>query len=118
MFAQYGALEAITKGDAFIASMVERCRQGRDIVEKFLASQNRMSWSRPQGAFYGFIAVEGMTDSIAFAKRLLQDTKVGVAPGIAFGLPSDVENDRFIRICFAQSPERLTEAMERIAKSI
>lgn len=118
VFAQYGALEAITKGDAFIASMVERCRQGRDIIERFLASQNRMSWSRPEGAFYGFIAVEGMTDSIAFAKRLLQDTKVGVAPGIAFGLPSDVENDRFIRICFAQSPERLTEAMDRIAKSI
>ena len=118
VFAQYGALEAITKGDAFIATMVERCRKGRDIVEKFIAGQNRMSWSKPEGAFYGFIAVEGMTDSIAFAKRLLEDTKVGVAPGIAFGPRTDKANDRFIRLCFAQSAERVTEAMERIAKSI
>jgi aspartate/methionine/tyrosine aminotransferase len=117
VFAQYGALEAITKGDAFLASMVERCREGRDIVERFLSGQNRMSWSRPEGAFYGFISVEGMTDSIAFAKRLLEEAKVGVAPGIAFGLPSDRDNDRFIRICFAQSPERLSEAMDRIAKA-
>lgn len=118
VFAQYGALAAITKGDDFLASMVERCRNGRDIVERFLGSQNRMSWSRPAGAFYGFIAVDGMTDSIGFAKRLLQETKVGVAPGIAFGLPGDRENDRFIRICFAQSPERLEEAMRRIAGSL
>jgi aspartate/methionine/tyrosine aminotransferase len=97
--------------------MVARCREGRDIVENFLAGQNRMSWSRPEGAFYGFISVEGMTDSIAFAKKLLQDAKVGVAPGIAFGLPSDTDNDRFIRICFAQSPDRLREAMDRIAKA-
>ncbi len=118
MFAQYGALEAITKGDKFVEWMVARCRTGLGIVEKFLAEQNRMSWSKPAGAFYGFIAVDGMMDSIAFAKRLLADAKVGVAPGIAFGPKGDRENDRFIRICFAQAPERLGEAMERIAKAI
>lgn len=118
VFAQYGALEAITKGDTFVEWMVARCRTGLGIVEKFLAEQNRMSWSKPAGAFYGFIAVDGMTDSIAFAKRLLADAKVGVAPGIAFGPKDDEENDRFIRICFAQAPERLSEAMERIAKAI
>ncbi len=117
-FTQYGALEAISKGDSFVASMVDRCRKGRDIVDDFIAGQNRMSWSRPEGAFYGFIAVDGMTDSVAFAKRLLEDAKVGVAPGIAFGLRTDTDNDRFIRLCFAQSPERVQEAMERIAQSI
>jgi aspartate/methionine/tyrosine aminotransferase len=118
VFAQYGAVEAITKGDAFISTMLERCRNGREIVGRFLDGQNRMSWSKPAGAFYGFIAVDGMTDSTAFAKRLLQETKVGVAPGIAFGLPTDRENDRFIRICFAQSPERLEDAIQRIARSV
>jgi len=117
-FAQYGAVEAITHGDEFLHSMVERCRRGREIVGAFLAGQNRMSWSKPPGAFYGFIAVEGMTDSIGFAKRLVAEAKVGVAPGIAFGLPEDRENDRFIRLCFAQSPERLGEAMDRIAAHI
>ena len=118
VFAQYGALEAITKGDKFVEWMVQRCRAGLGIVEKFLAEQNRMSWSKPAGAFYGFIAVDGMTDSTAFAKRLLAEAKVGVAPGIAFGPKDDTENDRFIRICFGQSPERLSEALNRIAKAI
>jgi aspartate aminotransferase len=59
-----------------------------------------------------------MTDSIAFAKRLLEEAKVGVAPGIAFGPKSDKQNDRFIRLCFFQAPERLGEAMERISKAL
>lgn len=116
-FAQYGALAAITQGDDFIRFMVDRCREGREIVGRFLAGQNRMSWSRPAGAFYGFIAVEGMTDSIGFARRLLAEARVGVAPGVAFGLPDDQRNEGFFRICFAQAPDRLAEAMERIAKA-
>jgi aspartate/methionine/tyrosine aminotransferase len=59
-----------------------------------------------------------MTDSIGFAKRLVVEAKVGVAPGIAFGLPDDRDNDRFIRVCFAQPPARLTEAMDRIALAV
>lgn len=118
VFAQYGALEAITKGDAFVKWQLERCRDGLAIVEKFIASQNRFSWSKPAGAFYGFLAVEGMTDSMTFAKRLLEEAKVGVAPGIAFGPKTDRDNDRFIRICFAQDPDRLSEALRRIANAI
>jgi aspartate aminotransferase len=117
VFAQYGAIEAINKGDEFVKWQVERCRNGLSIVEKFIASQNRISWSKPAGAFYGFLAVEGVTDSLAFAKRLLDEAKVGVAPGIAFGPRDDKENDRFIRICFAQSPERLSEALDRLGKA-
>lgn len=118
VFAQYGALEALRHGDGFVRDMVERSRKGRDIVENFLKSQNRMSWSRPEGAFYGFIAIDGMNDSMAFAKRLVAEAKVGVAPGCAFGPRTDKENDKFIRICFAQSPERLSEALNRIGKAI
>jgi aspartate aminotransferase len=117
VFAQYGALEAITKGDAFVKWQLERCRNGLAIVEKFIASQNRISWSKPAGAFYGFLAVEGMTDSVAFSKRLLLEAKVGVAPGSAFGPKGDRDNNRFIRICFAQDPGRLSEALDRIAKA-
>ncbi len=118
VFAQYGALEAITKGDDFIKWQVQRCREGLAIVEKAIGANNRMSWCKPAGAFYAFIAIEGMTDSHAFAKRLLEHAKVGVAPGIAFGPKTDKQNDRFIRLCFFQAPERLSEAMQRIAKAI
>lgn len=118
VFAQYGAVEAITKGDDFIKWQIERCRTGLSIVEKAIAGNNRMSWSKPAGAFYAFIAIEGMTDSIAFAKRLLEEAKVGVAPGIAFGPKTDKRNDQFIRLCFFHDAERLSEAMVRIAKAI
>jgi len=117
-FAQYGALAAIRDGDEFIGFMREMSRKGRDIVEAFLKNQNRMSWSKPEGAFYGFLAVDGMTDSMAFAKRLVEEAKVGVAPGIAFGPAGDKDNDRFIRICFAQSSALLEEALGRIAKAL
>ena len=61
---------------------------------------------------------DGMTDSTAFARRLLEEARVGVAPGIAFGPDTDRDNDRFIRICFGQSPERLEEALQRIARLV
>jgi aspartate/methionine/tyrosine aminotransferase len=118
VFAQYGAIEAITKGDDFIKWQIDRCRTGLSIVEKAIAGNNRMSWSKPAGAFYAFIAIEGMTDSTAFAKRLLEEAKVGVAPGIAFGPKTDKQNDGFIRLCFFQDPERLGEAMTRIGRAI
>jgi aspartate aminotransferase len=118
VFAQYGALEAVTKGDDFIKWQIQRCREGLAIVEKAIGANNRMSWCKPAGAFYAFIAIDGMNDSIAFAKRLLDEAKVGVAPGIAFGAKNDKRNDGFIRVCFAQSPERLSEAMQRIVSAI
>ena len=40
---------------------------------------------KPEGAFYLFPRIEGMTDSLAFCRQLLMETKVGVAPGDAFG---------------------------------
>jgi aspartate/methionine/tyrosine aminotransferase len=98
--------------------MRDMSRKGRDIVEAFLKTQNRMTWSKPEGAFYGFLAIDGMTDSMAFAKRLVEEAKVGVAPGRAFGPPDDKDNDRFIRICFAQSAKLLEEALGRIAKAL
>src|SRR5258705_195078 len=45
-FAQYGALAAIRDGDEFIGFMREMSRKGRDIVQSFLQTQNRMSWSK------------------------------------------------------------------------
>jgi aspartate/methionine/tyrosine aminotransferase len=54
--------------------------------------------------------VEGMTDSLAFAKRLVHEARVGLAPGSAFG-PG---GDGHLRLCFASSHERLSQAMDRL----
>jgi aspartate/methionine/tyrosine aminotransferase len=116
-FAQYGALAALSpRGDTFRAEMLERCRIGREVVQQFIDGQNRIRWIRPEGAFYGFLRVDGVTDSLSFARALIKHSRVGVAPGSAFG-PIDSEHaDSFLRICFAQDPARLAEGLSRIER--
>jgi aspartate/methionine/tyrosine aminotransferase len=118
-FAQWGALAALSpQGDAFRGEMRALCTKGRDVVRKFLATQNRIRWIEPEGAFYGFFHVEGMTDSLGFASALVHNARVGVAPGSAFAPPDDVRSDSFIRICFAQDPSRVEIGLERLGKAV
>ncbi|MGD0192747.1 MAG: pyridoxal phosphate-dependent aminotransferase [Rhizomicrobium sp.] len=118
-FAQYGALTALSpQGDAFRATMLERCRAGKQAVQTWLAEQNRIRWIEPDGAFYGYLHVDGMKDSIEFAKNLVRTARVGVAPGAAFGPPNDPHTDSFIRVCFAQDAARLRTGLERLAKAV
>jgi aspartate/methionine/tyrosine aminotransferase len=67
--------------------------------------------SRPDGAFYAFIAVEGVADSLAFARELVARTGVGLAPGRAFG----TEGEGWLRLCFAAQEKTLVEALDRLA---
>jgi aspartate aminotransferase len=118
-FAQYGALAALSpKGDAFREEMRERCRAGRDVVQNFIDGQNRIRWIRPEGAFYGFLHMDGLSDSLGFARRLVKTARVGVAPGSAFGPAGDVQADSFLRICFAQDPALLREGLKRIGAAL
>ncbi|MDE2465631.1 MAG: aminotransferase class I/II-fold pyridoxal phosphate-dependent enzyme, partial [Alphaproteobacteria bacterium] len=118
-FAQYGALAALSeKGDAFRAQMRAYCARGRDVVQDWLARQNRLRWIRPEGAFYGFLQIEGLDNSLEFASRLVHSAKVGVAPGSAFGPPEDHASDACVRICFGQDPERLREGLERLSNAL
>lgn len=118
-FLQYGAVAALEKGDDFVAFMVDRCRAGREIVDTFVAANNRLSWAKPAGAFYGFVEIDGLTDSFNFAKELVSVARVGVAPGSAFGLSGvDREYDSYIRLCFAQDAKLLSKALDRLASGL
>jgi aspartate/methionine/tyrosine aminotransferase len=118
-FAQWGALAALSpRGDAFRAEMLARCRTGRDVVEGFLRVQNRIRWIKPDGAFYGFLQIEGLKNSLEFASGLVHGAKVGVAPGSAFGPEDDAASDAYVRICFAQDPKLLEEGLSRLARSV
>ncbi len=71
-FNQYGALAALTpEGDGFRETLRRRCAANRALVADFIAHQNRLRWIEPDGAFYGFLEIEGLTDSLAFAKDLV-----------------------------------------------
>ena len=52
-----------------------------------------------------------MDDSLNFAKWTMRKTKVGLAPGLAFG----AGGENYLRICYAKSPEVLGAALDRLA---
>ncbi len=116
-FLQYGALAALSpQGDAFRADLLARCAKGRAVVDDFLKTQNRIRWLKPDGAFYGFLKIEGLTDSMAFAENLALSHAVGVSPGQAFG--TDPRDESYVRICFARDAANLAEGLQRIAAGV
>lgn len=110
-FIQAGGLAAIQQCEPFVHEFRDYCAAGRDIVMDVLGGVNRIQISPPQAAFYAFFAIEGETDSMALAQRLVREAGVGVAPGISFG----DDSEGWIRLCFAQEPVLLRTAVERIA---
>jgi len=113
-FLQHAGAVAVREGEPVVASMVEHCRQGRDVIGQCLSALPRVRYSPPDAAFYAFFAVDGMDNSLDFAKRLVHETGVGLAPGTAFG----PEGEGFLRLCFARAPETLAAAAERLAKAL
>jgi aspartate/methionine/tyrosine aminotransferase len=70
--------------------------------------------ANPAGTMYAFFGVEGMTDSLAFCKRLLREQGLGLAPGAAFG----PEGEGYVRWCFAAGEERLAEGVRRLKAAL
>lgn len=107
---QYAAIEAMRNGDAD----VEYMRESYDQRRKFLVqSLNEMGLTcfEPMGAFYVFPSIEvtGLT-SEEFAGSLLNEQRVAVVPGTAFGECGE----GFLRISYAYSIENLKNALEKI----
>jgi aspartate/methionine/tyrosine aminotransferase len=109
-FIQQAGVVAVQDGEPCVHETVERYRRARDLVVARIAGIPRLSLPTPEAAFYGFMRVEGMDDSVAFAKELLARTGVGLAPGSAFGDHSNA----FLRLCFAASLPKLEEALDRL----
>lgn len=74
----------------------------------------RVQAATPAGAMYACFRVEGMTDSLAFCKKLVVDESLGLAPGVAFG----PEGEGFVRWCFASSEERLADGIARLSEAL
>jgi aspartate/methionine/tyrosine aminotransferase len=114
-FVQRAGIVAVQQGEPFVADIVARYRAARDLVIERVSAIPRLSLARPEAAFYAFIRVEDMSDSVAFAKHLLMTTGVGVAPGAAFG-DGDHPCDDYLRLCFAATLPTLERALDRIAR--
>jgi aspartate/methionine/tyrosine aminotransferase len=111
-FVMRAADVAIRDGEPFVAQMVAYCRTGRDIVSQHLPDLPHVAdYRAPEASFYAFFRVEGTeARTLAFAQDLVRTAKVGIAPGTAFGPGAE----GWYRLCFAQKPETIAEAMGRL----
>jgi aspartate/methionine/tyrosine aminotransferase len=113
-FAQRAAETALACGEDELVRMLERLRENRDLCLQALRQMRGVAVPTPDGAFYLFPKIDGLTDSFEFCRRLLVETKVGLAPGAAFGAGGEGS----VRICYAAERAILEPAMERLARFV
>jgi aspartate aminotransferase len=112
-FIQRAGIAAV--GDtATVQRFRSHCAIGRDLAGQALAGLNGIRYRPPVGAFYAFVAVDGLRDSLDLAKKLVTRHGVAVAPGVAFG-PA---GEGWLRVCFAQSAAMMERAMQRLRDGI
>lgn len=111
---QYAAVEALRNGDEDVAMMRESYNQRRRFLLHAFEEMG-LPCFEPYGAFYVFPCIKefGMS-SEEFATRFLQEEKVAVVPGTAFG----DSGEGFLRISYAYSLENLKEAIGRLARFV
>jgi len=113
-FAMVGALEALRRAEPEARAMIAEYAARREMLIPRLNELPGFVCRPPDGAFYAFPHVAacyrpGRKGSVAFSEFLLNEARVAVVPGAAFG------SDDHIRISFACSRETLNEGLERIA---
>jgi aspartate/methionine/tyrosine aminotransferase len=108
-FLQRGCVVALDEGEAFVEEQVAKARANRDLVTAHLGTLPQLRFEPPEGAFYLFFGVAGMTDSLKTALRIIDEAGVGFAPGGTFG-PG---GEGFLRMCFLRDSAKLGQALER-----
>lgn len=101
---------ALEQGEGEILAMVTSLQQKARLCYEALKTMDRVTVAAPEGAFYLYPQIQGVEDSFSFALKLLKETRVAVAPGVAFGNGGEGA----VRICFAADGSILEKAMERI----
>jgi aspartate/methionine/tyrosine aminotransferase len=114
-FVQAGAVAALTAGEPLVAAMRDRCRAGIDAAWEALSAVNRLRLpEKPPGGMYAFFRIEGIDDSRAAARLLLETARVGLAPGYLFGEPARAH----LRLCVARDTGAIAAAAGRIAAAL
>jgi len=109
-FLQYGLISALKNYKEITKELRKNLKASRDIMFDRLIHWKKVDCSIPDAAFYAFFKVKGVNNSLDFAKKLILETNVGVAPGIAFGQ----SGEGHIRICFAAKESFINKIMDRL----
>lgn len=114
-FVQAGALAALEQGEDLARATRDRCRTGAETAYRILGPVNRIRLPQmAPGGMYVFFSIEGEPDSAGVCRRLLEQARVGLAPGWMFGEASRAH----IRMCICRDPGELEEACRRIAAAL
>ncbi len=107
---QAAALEAINNGDEYVEQMRQEYDRRRKLIVGGLNDLGLPTFE-PRGAFYAFpnVSTSGMTDE-DFSQKLLEEEKVAVVPGSAFG----AGGAGFVRCSYATAYEKIEEALHRM----
>jgi aspartate/methionine/tyrosine aminotransferase len=111
-FVQQAGIAALEQGEEFVASSRARYSRARAAITERLRDMNRVHLPEAEGAFYAFFRVDGVEDTLTFAKTLLLSEGIGLAPGEAFG----PEGAGHIRACYAVSEDRIHRAMDGLGR--
>lgn len=111
VFVQRGAVQALQGASTSVEPLRRHLQDCRDLLVDGLAALPGVEVSRPVGGMYAFFRVEGVSDSLAYAKHLVRQHGLGLAPGSAFG----DEGQGWLRWCFASRDlERLRQGLQRM----
>ena len=112
-FAQYGAVTALNDSQECVETMRKAFAERRDVMYDLLTSIPKFTCPKPDGAFYLFPSIKAFNmPSLEFCDRLLEEQKVALIPGIAFGL------DDCIRLSYATNLETIREGCDRIRQFV
>lgn len=115
VFVQRGAVEALRLAPTLVPALQRRMRDCRDVLVAALRGLPQVTVDAPDGGMYAFLRVEGVSDTLAFARDLVVRHGLGLAPGAAFG----PEGQGWLRWCFASlDTERLRRGVDRLAMAL
>jgi aspartate aminotransferase len=115
-FNQVALAEALTGDQSAVETMRKEFERRAEYMHTRLNEMAGVSCVPPRGAFYVFPNVSGtyarlgVNGSVEFSAKVLEEAKVAVVPGIAFG------SDEHVRLSFATSMDLIREGLDRLAK--
>jgi aspartate/methionine/tyrosine aminotransferase len=113
-FVQAGGVAALRQGEPEVARLRAELAAAKDQVLAGLRAMPGVEAPEPDGGMYAFFRIAGCTDSLALAKRLIDEAGLGLAPGAAFG----EEGEGWLRWCFAARPEKNAAGLERLGRHL
>ncbi len=113
-FAQKAGVVALRGDQTAVVDMIREFKERRDLAWGNLQRIRGFSCRKPGGAFYLFPSFGFNMSSVEFSKFLLEEARVAVTPGGAFGRLGEGH----IRLSYAASRENIAEGLRRIEDAV